>query len=125
MRLGVIDLFPALDAPALDYALDYALDDPTSCLWLDRELCLDLPCMRSEKYSSATPLGGDIFESLPLPLLRLDRGKGKGGMNLLTLAIFIFGRAISDISELIFLIVTAFIYLIYFYIKINFDVFTY
>ena len=61
MRLGVIDLFPALDAPALDYALDYAFDDPTSCLWLDRELCLDLPYMRSEKYSSATPVDGDMF----------------------------------------------------------------
>ena len=56
LRLGVISArFLYLDSPALDYALDDA-----SPLWLFRELCLDLPCMRSEKYSSAT--SGDLLD---------------------------------------------------------------
>ena len=53
LRLGVIDA--RFGAPALDYALDDA-----SPLWLFRELCLDLPCMRSEKYSSA--ISGDLLD---------------------------------------------------------------
>ena len=87
-----------------------------SGLWLAREPYLDLPYMRSEKYNSAMPLGVYKFESLPLTRrFMFSRGKGKcGGISLLALEIVIFGRAISDISELIFLIVTAFIYQLYY-----------